>query len=281
MHESVVRRHGRHLVASLLIGALLPAAAMAQSQPGAAPGAWKYSAAIHGYLPSISGATAFPVDSGSGASVDVTAEQILDRLKMTFMAAFEAHNGTWGVGTDILYVDLGNAKSNSRDFSFGNVGIPAGTTANLDWDYKATVWTIAGEYRLTADPSLTLDLLFGARLFDQRQRLRWSITGDLGSLPPSSRSGMSEVSQSVWDGIVGLKGRYAFGARKEWALPFYLDAGTGQSDSTVQVAAGIGYQFRWGELNAVWRYMSYNAKAGKPVTEMTFSGPQIGAVFRW
>jgi hypothetical protein len=255
---------------------LVPAVAAAQSGP--APEPWKYTASINLYLPTIGGSSSFPTE---GSPINVSAEQILNALKMTFMGTLDAHNGTWGVLNDLVYVDLGGSKSNSRDFTIGNIGLPAGTTANLDLDYKATVWTIAGEYRVSSEPSLTLDLLAGARLFDQRQRLGWSISGDIGPLPPTSRTGSAELNQRVWDGIVGVKGRYVFSADRKWAAPFYLDVGTGQSASTLQAVAGVSYGFEWGEINALWRYLKYNVKSGKAITSMDFSGPQIGAVFHW
>jgi hypothetical protein len=258
------------------LSALVPAAASAQSAP--APGPWKYAASINLYLPTISGSSSFPTE---GTSINVSPEQILNALKMTFMGTFDAHNGRWGVLNDLVYVNLGASKSASRDFSIGNIGLPAGTTANLDLNYKATVWTIAGEYRVSADSALPLDLLAGARMFDNRQRLGWNITGDIGPLPPTSRAGETTLDQRLWDGIVGVKGRYVFSADRKWAAPFYLDVGTGQSASTVQAVGGVAYAFEWGEINALWRYLKYDAKAGSPITSVNFNGPQIGAVFRW
>jgi hypothetical protein len=255
---------------------LVPAVAAAQSDP--APGPWKYAASINLFLPTIGGSSTFPAE---GTPIDVSAEQILDALKMTFMGTLDARNGNWGVLNDLVYVDLGGSKSNSHDFTIGNIGLPVGTTADLDLDYKATAWTIAGEYRVASTAPWTLDLLAGARLFEMRQRLRWSISGDLGPLAPTSRVGSAELKQTVWDAIVGVKGRYVFGSDRKWAAPFYLDVGAGESASTVQAAAGVSYAFDWGEINTLYRYIKYNAKAGQPVTSISFSGPQIGAAFRW
>ncbi len=96
-----------------------------------------------------------------------------------------------------------------------------------------------------------------------------------------SRSGSKEIDESVWDGIVGVKGRYAFGENRKWFMPFYLDVGTGQSDLTWQGAAGLGYAFNWGEVLAMWRYLDYNFKSGKAVEDMNFNGPMLGVAFRW
>ena len=64
-----------------------------------------------------------------------------------------------------LYLDLGGSKSKTRDFSIGNIEIPASTTADLSLDLKGTIWTVAGEYRVVSDPASTVDVVAGARYF--------------------------------------------------------------------------------------------------------------------
>jgi hypothetical protein len=197
------------------------------------------------------------------------------------MGSFNAHNGTWGVFTDVVYLNLGGDKQRSRDFTLGNMGIQASTTAGLGWDLKGLVWTLAGQYRLVSSPEHTLDALAGARLFDLEQSLRWSISGDLGPVDPSGRTGSSKIEDAVVDGIVGVKGRAALGTGRDWSVPYYLDIGTGQSDVTWQVAAGVSYAFKWGEVSALWRYLSYDFDGDKGLKGLRFSGPQIGATVRW
>jgi len=272
-------RYARHVAAALVIGALVPAAAIAQAQAGASPGQWQYSASIYAYLPSVSGSTAFPAVS-SGTSINVNGDKILSNLKFAAMGTFGARNGAWGGFTDVIYLNFGNSKSNCSDFTIGN-SLPASTTANLDWHLKGWLWTLAADYRMLSDPALTVDLLAGTRLLNVQERLSWSITGSIGSLDPAARSSSAELSQNIWDAIVGVKGRYSFGANREWSLPFYLDAGIGGYASTVQAAAGISYAFKWAELVAMWRYIGYNAKSGKALEDLSFNGPLIGAVFRW
>ena len=85
----------------------------------------------------------------------------------------------------------------------------------------------------------------------------------------------------MWDGIVGLKGTYTFGDNRQWVVPLYVDVGTGQSDLTWQGAIGLGYNFSWGGLLAMWRYLDYNFKSGSAVQDMNFNGPMAGVQFRW
>ena len=263
------------------VGALLSAPAAAQSaQPGWETGKWQFSATLYGWVTAIDQKVQYAGDSRT-SDIHVGMSDVLSHLKMTFQGSLDAHNGRWGIYNDIFYADLGGAKSRGRDFSIGNIGLPASTTTDLSLDLKTTIWTVAGEYRLATDPAWTADLLAGARLLDINSTLGYSITGDVGPIVLPGRSGTKKANGSLWDGIVGVKGRYVFGDDRKWFAPFYLDVGTGQTKLTWQAAAGVGYGFHWGDVVATWRYMDWNAKSGKSIEEMNLSGPMIGATFRW
>jgi hypothetical protein len=262
-------------------GALLPAPAAAQSaQPGWEPGKWQFTATVYGWLPTIDGRVNFPDDKGS-TGIHVSKSDVLNHLKMTFQGSLDAHNGRWGVYTDVVYVDLGGTKSRTRDFSIGDVEIPAGVIKELSLDIKALVWTVAGEYRVVSDPAWTVDLLGGARMLRMKPTLGYSITGDLGPIVIPGRNGSKQVDESIWDGIVGVKGRYTFGEDRKWFAPFYVDVGTGQSQLTWQIAGGVGYTYHWGSVFAMWRYLDYNLKSGKALEYTNMSGPMLGAAFHW
>ncbi len=281
-----IRNAAPAAVLSLAIGMLLPAPAAAQTSQS---GQWQYTASIYGYFPSIGGKTTFPTvpgaPGGPGGSGDtgiaVSADQLIGALKFVFMGSFDANNGRWGVYNDVIYLDLGGSKSQTRDFSFGDIGIPASTSANLNLDLKGWIWTVAGEYRVSSDPAFTMDVLAGARYLDLRQTLKYEFAGDIGPLPLPGRAGSSTVSESIWDGIVGVKGRYAFGEGRNWSVPFYVDVGAGQSKHTWQAATGVGYAFKWGDAYAIWRYLDYGFKSEKRIQDLNFNGPMIGVAFRW
>jgi hypothetical protein len=82
-------------------------------------------------------------------------------------------------------------------------------------------------------------------------------------------------------GIVGVKGRYAFGDERRWYVPYYADIGTGESKLTWQVAGGLGYAWSWGGVFAMWRYLDYNFKSDKKLQDINFNGPMLGATFAW
>ena len=262
-------------------GALVPAPAAAQSAlPPWEAGKWQFSASLNGFVPAIDGKVNYAGDTRS-SDLHVSMHEVLSNLKMTFQGSLDVHNGRWGIFNDVIYADIGGVKSRTRDFSLGNIGIPATATTDLSLDVKATVWTVAGEYRVVSDPAWTVDLLAGARLLDVKTTLGFSINGDLGPIVLPGRSGSKGVSDSLWDGIVGVKGRYTFTDDRKWFLPFYLDVGTGQTKLTWQAVAGVGYGFHWGDLVATYRYLDWNAKSGKSVEDLSFGGPMISATWRW
>jgi hypothetical protein len=274
---------GSIVAAAAFLGVLVPSTGFAQVAPTSLPmqgSGWHYTASIYAYVPSVDGTSSFPAD-GQGTRLNLDASKVLDKLKVFAMGTAGAHNGTWGVFTDVVYLKFQAAESASRDFTIGSAGLPADASAAFDWELKGTAWTLAGEYRVASAPSFTVDVLAGTRLLDTRQRLRWDIGGSIGSLDPLARSGEAQTSQSTWDAIVGVKGRYAFGQTRQWAVPFYLDAGAGESQYTLQAAAGLAYQFGWGEVTAMWRYLRYDMKSGANLQDISFSGPLIGATFRW
>ncbi len=239
---------------------------------------WQFAATVYGWFPDISGETALPL--GGNASINVDVSTILDHLKMTAQGSFEFHKGRWGGFTDLVYLDVGESKSDVRDITIGGVTLPAAITTNAEFDLKSTFWTIAGQYRVRADQDATFDLLAGARLADLNQSLDWEFVGDFGPTPPPPRTGSRDASVEQWDAIVGAKGRVALGAEQRWVMPWYVDIGTGDSDLTWQAVLGLGYAFDWGQLTVTWTMLEYELSDG-PIEELNFSGPAAGATFRW
>ena len=269
---NIVKRVAAVVFAAL---GLAPSAVLAQSADE-----WRFQAILYAYLPTIGGTTTFPQTS-AGSSISVDADTILKNLEGVFMGMFEASRGPWGVYTDLMYMDVGNSKSQTRDISVGGSRIPLDTTASVDFNLRGWIWTIAGTYQVMQDPQNVMQVLAGARLLDIDQDLGFQITGNVGPIPVQGRQGNLSAGISNWDAIIGVKGRYAFGADREWFIPYYLDVGTGQSDLTWQGIGGIGYSFRWGDVIAVWRYLDYNMKSGSKVESLNFNGPAIGVAFRW
>jgi len=225
---------------------------------------------IYGWLPSVSGDLKYgPHGSGAGGDIDVDADKILDALQMTFMGSFEARKGPWSGFTDVIYLKLAGDKSKSVTVPDG----PVHTLFDADLDLKGWVWTLGGSYTVWRNQASHLDLLAGARLLSLDTDL--TLTGG-GPLQHDRK--LSE-SLDLWDGILGAKGRLALNDR--WFLPYYADVGTGDTELTWQAAAGVGYAFNWGEVDLMYRYLSYDQGGDKFLQDIAFGGGMLGVAFQF
>jgi hypothetical protein len=254
---------------------LLSSTAAAQGRPDE----WQFRGLIYAYLPTISGSTTFP--AGAGSNVNADSDKILDHLKFAFMGTLEAQKGRWGAFTDVMYLNVSGSKSGTRDLTIGGADLPVGVSSNASLDIKATVWTLAANYRVVAAPDAAYDVFAGARLVDVTEKLGWEFSANVGPVVGPGQTGSSQTKLDNWDAIVGLKGRFNFGQNREWFIPYYVDIGTGNSNFTWQAVAGIGYAFRWGEVVAAWRYLDYDFKSGTRIESLNLNGPAIGVAFRW
>ena len=240
---------------------------------------WDYGLSIYGWFPDLSGQVSVP--AGEGGDFSVPIDSILDNLKFTFQGSFDARKDRWGLVSDVIYMDLGDTQSNASEGTVGGQDWPFDVTGKVKFDMKSWIWTTSGYYRVIDQPEGTMDLMAGFRYADVKQSLDWSLSGNIADLPLPGRDGGGKVSGDYWDVIIGARGNLRFGADNSWFIPYYADIGTGDSDLTWQVSGGIGYSFNWGDMAAVWRYLSYDMPSNKPIKDMEFSGPVIGAVFRW
>jgi hypothetical protein len=273
------QRMYRSAGALAVIGALA-AAAPAVAQAEGAGTDWQYTTTIYGWLPSLDGSMTVPPDSG-GATVEVDPSKILDALNFTIMAMGEAKKGRWGIGADLIYLDLGGSKKKAEDFTVGGNDLPAGVTARADLGIRGWLLTVDGTYYLSESPDRPVAVIAGARMLDLSADLDWHLDGNIAGLPLPGRDGKGEVGGTVWDAIVGIKGRLAFGEDRKWFIPYYADVGTGDSDVTWQAFGGLGYAFDWGDLVAVWRYLDYSMPSSYDLEELNLEGAAIGVTFRF
>jgi hypothetical protein len=222
---------------------------------------WEFSAAIYLWGAGIGGKTA------SGSEVDVSFDDLFDNLNSAFMGTFEARKDKWLVITDLIYMDLAADKKTE-------VTIPINVTGEADMDLTGKIFQLAGGYNLHADDRSRIDLIAGARYLDLDMDTSINITGPLQNRP-------IKISESgdVWDGIVGVKGQYALGQR--WSIPYYVDVGTGQSEFTWQAMMGVGFNAaKWLDIALVYRHLAWEVD-GDIIDNINFTGPALGAVFRF
>jgi len=283
MRRSIQSTTGRRIfslpVAVLMMVFLSSTFALAQ-QSASETESWQFGVSIYGWFPDIAGETSF-MQPGGSSEFEISIDDILDNLEFTLMGTFDARKGRWGILTDVIYMDVGGSKTGTREATIGGIQLPVNATANVDIDLESWIWTLTGYYRALDQPGMTLDVVAGARYLDVEQKVNWVVTGNVGSIPLPDRTGAAEASLTNWDAVIGVRGRFAFGAQKAWFVPYYLDVGAGDSDFTWQGFAGLGYAFSWCEVVAAWRYLEYDLPSGKAIADVNFSGPGIGVTFRW
>lgn len=239
---------------------------------------WQFRASIYGYFPSIGGETNFPA---GGGEIDIAAEDLIENARFVGMASFEAQHERWGAFVDAIYMNVGDSVSGTTSLGAGQVSLPPGITADASLDIKAWVVTTAASYRAIATSQSTFDVFAGARLLDAKGDLDYSFNVDLSPFGGPPQQGSAEASDDKLDAIVGVTGRYEFGADGRWFIPYYLDAGAGDSDLTWQAALGIGYATRHGEVFAAYRHLDYDLGDDGAIASLDFDGPALGLAYRW
>ena len=96
---------------------------------------------------------------------------------------------------------------------------------------------------------------------------------------PQSFARERSKSDEQLDGIVGLRGKIQL--NENWYLPYHADIGTGDSDLTLQLFAGIGYRFGWGDIKLGYRYLKYELDDDALLEELEVYGPLLGVGFRF
>jgi hypothetical protein len=88
----------------------------------------------------------------------------------------------------------------------------------------------------------------------------------------------TDGSAGIWDGIMGVQGTLTL--NDKWFLDYHADVGTGQSDLTWQLAAGIGYRIneRWNAF-ALYRHLRWDFDSDSALDHLEFRGPMLGASF--
>ena len=247
-----------------VLGVLSAGSAAAQDGASESDNEWQYSAAVYLWGADIGGRTT------TGSSVEVGFSDIVDNLDGAFMGAFAARKGKWSLFTDAIYLDVA-----------ANSDVPIGPgpilTGNVSLDLTGKVFHLAGGYSLLTDEQSRLDFIVGARHLDLDTTLVATVEGP-GPLEPLPI--VASASGNTMDLIVGVKGNIALGDR--WFIPYYVDIGSGDSDSTWQAVAGVGFHAaRWVDLELVYRHLEWSFDSSELVDSLEFSGPIFGAVFRF
>lgn len=269
--------------------ALLAFSSPAHAESLSSSDTWTFAVKPYLWLPNVNGTLRYeiPPGSGGGPTVDL-GNYILENLSIALMISGEARKGDWAIVTDLVYLDVNsqNSKVKSVDFAFGPGGrIPVAVGADLGTksSLSGELWELVGAYTMAHNDKSAIDVLGGFRYLSIQASTDWQLAADVTGPGPGQsfgRSGSISQGANLWDLIIGVRGLVGLGSGT-WAIPYYLDVGTGSSALTWQVMAGIEYRFRWGDVQLSYRYLYYNMKDDELLKGVSFSGPGLGVNFRF
>ncbi len=258
-----------------------PAIAPAAGKVDPYDGDWHFTLTPYLWLPNINGKIDGHVlgsDLGKlrTGSTTIGPNDYLQNLEFGAMVTGEVRKGHWSVFTDVIYIDFGAQRSRVRNIT-GPEGRPLSNFyRDATTSLSASVWTLAGARTLVHNPQVDLDVLAGFRYVGIATELELDLVGSRGNVDIHTQS---SFDRTLWDGILGVKGRVRFGDGR-WYMPYYLDVGSGSSNWTWQALLGLGYAFDWGDVNLSVRNLSYDF-GGKRDMDLRMTGPTLGATFHW
>jgi opacity protein-like surface antigen len=226
-------------------------------------GVWQFSGDLYMWAPAIKGETA------QGGDIDISFNDIIDNLDLTFMAGLTARKDKFSLLVDVIYMDLED--SSNYTLTRGPLGLRSLSVTNLEM--TAWVVTPAAAYNILDTDRIEINVLAGARYLYLETDVDLVREGPLETIR-FSPSG----SGSVWDGIVGARGKVTLNER--WDIPFHFDVGAGDTDLTWQAFGGIEYSFSRLSLVAGYRHLEWDFDdddtGGDLFDDLYISGPVLG-----
>ena len=246
--------------------ALLPSLAWAEG--------WTFVLTPYVWLPNINGTLKYELPE-----VDTGPNNYLQNLNMVFMLSGEARKARWSVIGDLIYLNFDDQKGNVRQVNFGGTRVATTVSGDSRSSVKGVEAMLAGGYAVVPG----MDVIAGVRYFGLEARSDWQLSGAVNGPGPGQTfpaSGNVSRRADLWDGIVGVRGRLRWG-EGAWFSPYHLDIGGGSSSLTWQTLLGIGYAFKWGDALLAYRTAYFDLGDDKLLQDFRFSGPTLGATFRF
>jgi len=206
---------------------------------------------------------------------EVSFSDLLSNVDFAFAFRAEGRRGRAGFLFDFFFIDL--AASGTVPEHEDPEAPPPGSVIDLDLDQL--ILEGGGFYRLSGEET-GLDVIFGARWISMDEVINVTLP-----IPPAPTQTMTS-SPSLIDGFLGL--RYAGRFGNKWGYSIRGDVATGGTELTLNGQALFNYQFgqsgKYG-LHFGYRYMDMEIKESvegvEIETELTYSGPVLGFMFKW
>jgi hypothetical protein len=262
---------------------------ISSGQPTTHPSGWAFDIMPYVWFATINTTVNLNLPPALGGTVSADSSigfgELVPHLHFGAMVAADAQYDRFSLITDIMYLSLGGTASNIRSVSFPNhplIPISSTVQASAGMSLQATIWTLAGGYTVLRGDWGSFDVIVGFRYFPVNTRINYSlgltITGPRGNGATFGGIGSVSGNADFWNGIGGFRGRIRI---RDTALfiPYYFDVGAGGSNLTWQIASGLGYHVRWGDVSLTYRYLSFAQANNAIVQNLSIRGPILAVNF--
>lgn len=258
----------RTLAVSILAALTLAVALPARAQTGPATamdGRWHFAVVPYFWFSGMEGSVS--MKGLPEVPVEKSFSDIWSDLDMGFQGHFEARHDRWGLGTDVVYMNLGAGVAEGR---------PTLEQLGLNADVRQLVLEGLAFRRVAsggkAENPAYLDVLAGARYSGTSSRLR-------GSEFDGTKRTLDWV-----DALAGVRFHVTLGSRLGFSARGDV-AGFG-SDVTWNARADLGYGLseRWvAGLAWRWNKVDYDEGEGadRKLFDMTYNGPLVYVGYTW
>lgn len=269
----------------LLASSGVMAESMQETMQETMPEPWTFTVSPYLWLPNVNGNLIYsiPPAAAGAPEVEVGPNDYLSNLNVVLMLSGEARKGRWSAYTDVIYLEFSSEESKVKAINFGASVVATSLNVNTSSSLTGLAWTLAGGYRAVHTSQAILDVLGGFRHFKIDASSDWQLTAAVnepGGGQTFPQLGSIDKHVDLWGAIVGARGRLRLGAGP-WSMPYYLDVGTGSSTVTWQALLGVTYDFKWGDVVLAYRHLAYDQNDDKLLQDFRFSGPVLGATFRF
>ena len=251
---------------------------------GPAPERWTFVVTPYLWLPNVDGTLKYSLPPGGAGAprVDVGPHDYLENLSAALMLSGEARRGKWSIVSDLIYLHFSREESSVRSVDFGGSVTPSSLNSGTRSSLTGLQWLLAGGYTALQTPRASLDVLGGLRYLGIEASTEWQLGADVAGGAGQTFAAAGNISErrDLWDAIIGLRGRVRLGESR-WFVPYHLDVGAGSSTFTWQALLAVSYAFKWGEATLGYRHLFYDQSDDRMLQDFRFSGPTLGASFRF
>jgi len=195
----------------------------------------------------------------------ITFGDLLKSLDFTVMLRGDVQKDRFFGVADVLYLNISNSQRHDGEF----LGQPI--EGKLEVGIKAWVLNFIGGYELVDNGKDSFGLAAGARYL----KLTLDTTVKL-----EDQKKKGSVGDSVWDGVVALRGTHHF--PDGHYFNYYADVGAGDSKLTWQALANFAYDYKKFTGKIGYRYLKWNFKNdAEAMDNLNVHGPYLSLKWTW